>query len=144
MHAGNMCMPMRLILQSVLVIIDRIANTASEDVCNRVTMLNELLQWIDGMLCLSDDSFSSSRWMSRQTGKEQQWCWTINIFFMHQLMTLPPFFFSSEYILNVNWYYVRTWHVPSVRNKWWLIDWLYVNANSYIPFSWLSRQTSRS
>jgi len=30
-------------------------------------------------------------------------------------------FFSSEFILNVNWHYVGTWHVPSVRNKWWLI-----------------------
>jgi len=38
--------------------IDRIANTAS-DVYNRVTMLNELLQCRDGMLCLSD-SFSSN------------------------------------------------------------------------------------
>jgi len=40
--------------------IDRIANTASDDVCNRVTMLNELLQCRDGMLCLSDVSFSSN------------------------------------------------------------------------------------
>jgi len=40
--------------------IDRIANTASDDVCNRVTMLKELLQCRDGMLCLSDDSFSSN------------------------------------------------------------------------------------
>jgi len=40
--------------------IDRIANNASDDVCNRVTMINELLQCRDGMLCLSDDSFSSS------------------------------------------------------------------------------------
>jgi len=40
--------------------IDPIANTASDDVCNRVTMLKELLQYWDGMLCLSDDSFSSN------------------------------------------------------------------------------------
>jgi len=40
--------------------IDRIANTASDDVCNRVTMLNELVQCRDGMLCQSDDSFSSN------------------------------------------------------------------------------------
>jgi len=40
--------------------IDRIANTASDDVCNRVTMLNELLQCRDGMHCLSDDSYSSN------------------------------------------------------------------------------------
>jgi len=40
--------------------IDRIANTASDDVCNRMAMLNELLQCTDGMLCLSDDSFSSN------------------------------------------------------------------------------------
>jgi len=41
--------------------IDRIANyTASDDVCNRVAMLNELIQCRDGMLCLSDDSFSSN------------------------------------------------------------------------------------
>jgi len=40
--------------------IDRIAYTASDDVCNRVTMLNELLQCRDRMLCLSDDSFSSN------------------------------------------------------------------------------------
>jgi len=40
--------------------IDRIVNTASDDVCNRVTMLKELLQCRDGMLCLSDDSFSSN------------------------------------------------------------------------------------
>jgi len=40
--------------------VDRIANTASHDVCNRVAMLNESLQCKDGMLCLSDDSFSSS------------------------------------------------------------------------------------
>jgi len=33
--------------------IDRIANTASDDVCNRVMMLKELLQCRDGMLCLS-------------------------------------------------------------------------------------------
>jgi len=39
--------------------IDRIANTA-DDVCNRVTILNKLLQCRDGMLCLSDDSFSSN------------------------------------------------------------------------------------
>jgi len=31
--------------------IDRIANTASDDVCNRVTMHKELLQCRDGMLC---------------------------------------------------------------------------------------------
>jgi len=53
-------------------------------------------------------------------------------------MTLPHFFLflfnlfiyfsfnlifsSSAFILNVNWYYVCTWHVSSVRNKWWLID----------------------
>jgi len=40
--------------------IDCIANTASDDVYNRVTMLNELLQCRDGMLCLSDDSFSGN------------------------------------------------------------------------------------
>jgi len=40
--------------------IDRIANIVSDDVCNRVTMLKELLQCRDGMLCLSDDSFSSN------------------------------------------------------------------------------------
>jgi len=40
--------------------IDRIANTVSDDICNRVTMLNELLQCRDGMLCLYDDSFSSN------------------------------------------------------------------------------------
>jgi len=56
--------------------IDRIANTASEDVCNRVTMLKELLQCRDGMLCLSDDSFSSN-------DVEQ-----LISFFMHQLMTV--------------------------------------------------------
>jgi len=49
--------------------IDRIANTASDDVCNCVTMLYELLQCRDGRLCLSDDSF------------------------MHQLMTVPQFYF---------------------------------------------------
>jgi len=38
---------------------DRIANTASEDVCNRVAMLNDLIQCRDGMLCLSD-IFSSN------------------------------------------------------------------------------------
>jgi len=41
-------------------IIDHIANTASDDVCNCMTMLNELLQCRDGMLCLSDNSFSSN------------------------------------------------------------------------------------
>jgi len=40
--------------------IDRIANTASDDVCNRGAILNELLQCRGGMLCLSDDSFSSN------------------------------------------------------------------------------------
>jgi len=40
--------------------IDRIVNTTSDDVCNHVTMLNELLLCRDGMLCLSDDSFSSN------------------------------------------------------------------------------------
>jgi len=40
--------------------IDCIANTASDDFCNRLAMLNELLQCRDGMLCLSDDSFSSN------------------------------------------------------------------------------------
>jgi len=35
--------------------IDRIASTASDDVYNRVVMLNELLQCRDCMLCLSDD-----------------------------------------------------------------------------------------
>jgi len=40
--------------------IDRIANTASDDARNRVEMLNELLQCKDGMLGLSDDSFSSN------------------------------------------------------------------------------------
>jgi len=39
---------------------DRIANTASDDVCNRVAVLKELLQCRDGMLCLSDYSFSSN------------------------------------------------------------------------------------
>jgi len=29
---------------------------------------------------------------------------------------------ANEFILNVNWYYFCTWHVPSVWNKWWLID----------------------
>jgi len=38
--------------------IDRIANTASYDICNRVAMLNELLQWY--AFCLSGDSFSSN------------------------------------------------------------------------------------
>jgi len=28
---------------------------------------------------------------------------------------------SSEFILNVYWYYVGTWDVPRVRNKLWLI-----------------------
>jgi len=37
--------------------IDRIANSASDDVCNRVTMLNELRQCRDGMLaCLTTHS----------------------------------------------------------------------------------------
>jgi len=40
--------------------IDRVANTVSDDVCNRVAMLNELMQCRDGMLCLSDDSFSGN------------------------------------------------------------------------------------
>jgi len=40
--------------------IDRIANTVSDDVCNRLTMLKELLPCKDGMLCLSDESFSSN------------------------------------------------------------------------------------
>ena len=40
--------------------IDRVANTVSDDVCNRVAMLNELIQCRDGMLCLSDESFSSN------------------------------------------------------------------------------------
>jgi len=40
--------------------IDSIANTASDDVCNRVTMLNQLLQCRDGTFCLSNDSFSSN------------------------------------------------------------------------------------
>ena len=39
--------------------IDRTANTASDDVCNRVAMLNELIQCTDGMLWLSDVSFTS-------------------------------------------------------------------------------------
>jgi len=40
--------------------IDHIANTASYDIGSRVTMLIELPQCRDGMLCLSDDSFSSN------------------------------------------------------------------------------------
>jgi len=40
--------------------IDHIANTASDDVYNRVTMLKVLLQCRDGMLCLSDNSFSNN------------------------------------------------------------------------------------
>jgi len=43
--------------------IDLVANTASDDVCNCVAivaMLNELILCRDGMLCLSDDSFSSN------------------------------------------------------------------------------------
>jgi len=70
------------------------------------------------MLCLSDDSFSSN-------DVEQ-----LISFFMHQLMTLSHYFFYFIFyfslfrvFLNVNWYYVCTWHVPSVRNTWWLIDW---------------------
>jgi len=55
--------------------IDRVANTASDDVCNRVAMLNELIKCTDGILCLSDDSFSSY-------DVEQ-----LISFFMHQLMT---------------------------------------------------------
>ena len=39
--------------------IDRTASTASDDVCNRVAMLNELIQCRDGMLWLSDVSFTS-------------------------------------------------------------------------------------
>jgi len=37
--------------------IDRITNTVSNYVCERVAILNELLQCRDGLLCLSDDSF---------------------------------------------------------------------------------------
>jgi len=40
----------------------------------------------------------------------------------HFYFYLKNFFSSSEFILNFNWYYVCTWHVPSVWNKWWLID----------------------
>jgi len=40
--------------------IDRIVNTASDDVCNRVAMLNELIQCGDGILCLFDNSRSMS------------------------------------------------------------------------------------
>jgi len=35
--------------------IDRIASTASDDVCNCVKMLNELIQCKDGMLFLYDE-----------------------------------------------------------------------------------------
>jgi len=64
----------------------------------------------------------------------QQQCSTIIFFFMHQLMTLPHyfyFFFSHlSYVFNVNWYYVCMWQVRSVRNKW-LIDDYYHKARSY-------------
>jgi len=40
--------------------IDRIDDAASDDFCNRVTMLNKLLQCRDGMLCLSVYSFNSN------------------------------------------------------------------------------------
>jgi len=44
--------PMTILIQSVLLgNIDRIANTASDDACNRVTTLNEFIQCRDG--CLS-------------------------------------------------------------------------------------------
>ena len=39
--------------------IDRTASTASDDVCNQVARLNELIQCTDGMLWLSDVSFTS-------------------------------------------------------------------------------------
>jgi len=39
---------------------DHFANTVSDDVCNLMAMLNELILCINGMLCLSDESFSIS------------------------------------------------------------------------------------
>jgi len=86
--------------------IDRIANTASDDVCNRVAMLNELNQCRDGMLCLSDDSFS-------RNDVEQ-----LNFFFMHQLMTFLHYFsFFSPSELHLECELILCLHVSSVRNN---------------------------
>jgi len=86
----------------IYIYIDRIANTASDhqidDVCNRVTMLNELLQCRYGMLYLSDDSFSSN-------DVEQ-----LNFSSMHQLMTLPhylSFLFFSLFWVTI-WMWIDT------------------------------------
>jgi len=49
-HVPNTRLYRALVKYSIL----SIANTASDDVCNRVAMLNELLQCRDGMLCLTD------------------------------------------------------------------------------------------
>jgi len=77
--------------------IDRIANIALDDVCNRVTILNELLQCRDGMLCLPDDSFSSN-----DVEQLLSFLWTSLPHFLFLFLFCNLFFSSSEFILNAN------------------------------------------